>query len=151
MDNLKSPMNYIVYQHYNRVTGKSYIGISKQEVSKRWKNGDGYKRQSFNKIIEEYGWDSFDHSVLLEGLTKEEAEYFETFFIDYYDSCENGYNVSDGEGPINAMCGYVYREKGIVVKPNEVLSTYREYGAVDPDIVKLLKEIHCELQKKNNK
>ena len=136
--NESNTTNYLVYQHYNRITGKSYVGISKQDASKRWKNGEGYKRQSFHAIIEEYGWDSFDHNILLEGLTKEEAEYFETFFIDYYDSCENGYNISDGDGPINAMCGYVFRENEIGVNPNELLITYREYGAIEPEIVELL-------------
>ena len=136
--------SYIVYQHLNPQTNKSYIGITKQRVQDRWKNGDGYKRQAFYKQIQKYGWDSFEHIILLEGLTLEEAEYFETFFIDYFDSWENGYNVDMANGPINALCGEYYRESNIPVVPSELLKLYRKRGTVDIEWLEMLDEFRQE-------
>lgn len=34
---------YSVYMHINKTNGKIYVGITKQKVSDRWKNGSTYK------------------------------------------------------------------------------------------------------------
>ncbi|MBR5614153.1 MAG: GIY-YIG nuclease family protein [Clostridia bacterium] len=131
---------YIVYCHINKITAKTYVGITKQAANKRWYAGEGYKRQAFYKVVQEYGWDNFEHLVLMEGLNKEEAEYFETFYIDYYDSCENGYNVDLAEGPINALCGEYYRENGIVPIGEELKKLYRTKKTVDLEQLKWMEE-----------
>lgn len=47
---------YYVYKH-TVPNGKVYIGITKQNPSKRWLNGLGYKHSTyfFNAIVK-YGW-----------------------------------------------------------------------------------------------
>lgn len=38
--------NYTVYVHVNNVNQKKYVGITKQDVNKRWRKGLGYKYNS---------------------------------------------------------------------------------------------------------
>lgn len=89
---------YIVYKHTNMVDGKVYIGITRQEVGRRWQKGYGYKGTYFWNAIKKYGWENFTHEILLDGLTKKEACEAEKRLIQEYQSnCrENGYNISAG-------------------------------------------------------
>lgn len=90
--------DYCVYKHTSP-NGKVYIGITKQEPQKRWKNGRGYSNSvRFMNAINKYGWDSFTHEVLAEGISKVEAEVMEVRLIALYDSTnpENGYNLASG-------------------------------------------------------
>lgn len=91
-------MSFTVYKHTNKLNGKIYIGITSQEPNRRWQNGAGYYGTYFYNAIKKYGWDNFDHEILLEGLEKEQAEEIETDLISKYASAnrENGYNISLG-------------------------------------------------------
>ena len=100
---------YIVYKH-TAPNGKVYIGITKQEIKERWKNGNGYKGAFFYNAIKKYGWDNITHEVLFEGLTKEQAEQKEIELITLYKSNqrEYGYNIANG-GSVN--CGFHLSEE----------------------------------------
>ena len=94
-------MTFTVYMHINRVNGKKYVGITKNEknLNRRWVNGKGYFRNKhFSDAIARYGWENFDHIVVAEGLTKEEACQLERELIRRYDTQnkEKGYNLTDG-------------------------------------------------------
>jgi len=89
---------YTVYQH-TAPNGKIYIGITCQNVDKRWQRGRGYaKNDTFFSDICEIGWDNFKHEVIATGLTKEEACQKEKELIAKYKSNEeeHGYNKSTG-------------------------------------------------------
>ena len=90
--------NYIVYRH-TAPNGKMYIGITKQNTQRRWRDGFGYQKQIrfFNAIIK-YGWINFKHEILLKNLTKEEACLAEEIFIAYWHLTdrEYGYNSTTG-------------------------------------------------------
>lgn len=93
-------MFFCVYRHITP-SGKSYIGITSKEPSKRWKEGQGYKTQVFYRAIEKYGWESIQHEILADGLTEEEAKKIERFYIQSFMTTDSkyGYNVSiGGEG-----------------------------------------------------
>ena len=146
VSNLPENNLYLIYCHTNQHNKKVYVGITKQTASSRWKNGECYKRQAFYSAIQEYGWENFEHKILADNLSREEAEYFETFFIDYFDSCENGYNVDYADGPINALCGEYYRENNIPIDSDSLITLYRTKGTLDLEILnwvdETLKEFH---------
>lgn len=76
-----------------------YIGISKNIV-KRWsQNGEQYKYSKvFYRAIKKYGWDNFEHIVLIKNISKEIACIIEIELIKKYrtQSKEYGYNLAHG-------------------------------------------------------
>lgn len=106
---------YIVYKHTNQINGKSYIGISSQSLySRSGSNGKNYKKNKhFYGAIQKYGWDNFSHEVLLDGLSKEEAQQKEIELIAKYRSnnSQYGYNISSGGESGNAGCVMSESEK----------------------------------------
>lgn len=100
---------YTVYMHKNKINNKIYIGITKLKPKDRWNNGLGYNKQSkFYRAIKKYGWDNFEHIILFDNLTKDEACEKEIKLISYYDSsnCEKGYNISKGGKANNGVPCY---------------------------------------------
>lgn len=88
---------YCVYAHINKITGKIYIGQTKQGSTNRW--NQGYKDcPKFYNAIKKYGWDNFIHIVLVDNLTCEEANILEEEFIKKFDCIKNGYNIKNGGG-----------------------------------------------------
>lgn len=90
--------NYIVYKH-TTPSGKVYIGITRQKITKRWKNGKGYEGcTAFYRAVLKYGWQNIEHEIIAEGLTKEKACTMEQELIAKYQSHdpEHGYNLTLG-------------------------------------------------------
>jgi group I intron endonuclease len=88
---------YCLYCHTNKINNKKYIGITKQTTAQRWGKGTGYKGcPKFEKAIKKYGWNNFEHEVLLSGLTQEEACKLEKEYIKKYNTIEDGYNILTG-------------------------------------------------------
>lgn len=95
--------NYIVYKHTSP-SNKVYIGITKQTLKARWKNGKGYKNnEHFTYAIKKYGEENFKHEILFDNLTLEEAKIKEIETIALYDSTNRnkGYNKTIGGDPCN--------------------------------------------------
>ena len=97
--------NYSVYVH-TTPSGKMYVGMTCQDVKKRWAYGNGYRTQVFYKAIQKYGWNNIQHEVIAEHLTKEEAENFEEVLIEKLKTRNRkyGYNVAKG-GYNGGVCG----------------------------------------------
>lgn len=90
--------NYSVYMHISP-SGKRYIGITSKRPERRWRSGSGYcKNRYFYNAIQKYGWGNFEHEILFENLTKEEAEQIEINMISHYKSDDRnyGYNIERG-------------------------------------------------------
>lgn len=65
--------NYVVYMHTSP-SGKRYVGLTKQSVEERWKNGWGYYTQLiFYRAILKYSFENFKHEIIASELSKEEA------------------------------------------------------------------------------
>lgn len=89
---------YSVYIH-TTPSGKKYVGITKNNPLFRWRNGTAYSRNVlFGKAIKKYGWENIEHTIVANGLTKEEAERKEVELIALYNTSDHryGYNISLG-------------------------------------------------------
>lgn len=92
---------YSVYAHKNKINGKMYVGITCQSVEDRWKCGKGYIKSShMGRAIEKYGWDAFDHFVIVEDLNVEQAKQTEKMLVQLLDltNPQKGYNEAVGGG-----------------------------------------------------
>jgi len=110
--------NYKVYVHINKFNNKKYVGITKQDVKKRWQSGYGYynkgKTNYFWNAIQKYGWDGFEHIVLENNLTHDEANDRERYYISLYNSnnLDYGYNLTlGGDGFLGQKRSIETREK----------------------------------------
>lgn len=90
---------YTVYMHQNKENGKRYFGITSRDVNDRWHNGLGYSDGlPIGRAIKKYGWDNFDHVIVAEGLSEEEAKQMEIELIAKYKTQNDrfGYNICAG-------------------------------------------------------
>lgn len=81
--------------HLNTFTGKHYIGMSKN-ITERWRAYRYKGSKHFYNAIMLFGWDNFEHIVILDNLTRSEAERYERELIEKLDSITYGYNISEG-------------------------------------------------------
>lgn len=95
-----------IYKYTNKVNGKIYIGQTRNSLSQRAKfNGENYYGcRYFYNAIKKYGWENFEPEIIVDGLTQEEADILEEYFIKQYNSTDRsiGYNISFG-GNNNVM------------------------------------------------
>lgn len=109
MDNqiiIYEPRKWSLYVHINKINGKKYVGITKQSPKNRWGyNGYNYRNQCkksnhFYNAICKYGWNNFEHIVILSGLTLREANMLEILYISIFKSFDRkyGYNATKGGG-----------------------------------------------------
>lgn len=89
-----------VYVHTNKINGKRYVGVtSKAKPEHRWNSGRGYKENShFYSAVEKYGWDQFEHTILFDNLTEDEAKDTEKRLISEWNTQDpsHGYNMTSG-------------------------------------------------------
>lgn len=105
--------NYIVYKHTNQINNKIYIGITKygDDPNRRWRNGLGYEyNKKFFADIIKFGWDNFTHEILETGLDESSAAARERYYIEKFNSVENGYNQVYGNGVLTSEGREVIRK-----------------------------------------
>ena len=146
-------MKYIVYEHILKLDKRKYIGITKQKPQKRWQKGLGYVNSSyFYNAIQKYGWDNFEHIILFDNLTKEEAEQKEKELIKKYKTNIKGYGFNLNEGGFSPTITEEQKikisnsEKGKVVskktrkKLSERIKEYYKKNGTTPNMQKYYKE-----------
>ena len=86
-----------IYCYTNVVTCQKYIGQTVKNVNKRAESGTGYGEGTpFRNAIDEYGWDSFEQSILRLCTSQEDADYYENVATDYvYDDSYSDYAYED--------------------------------------------------------
>lgn len=91
--------NFFVYIHRLRQDGRVYVGQSCLPSLKARSGSNGYRYKycpKFYNAIQKYGWDAFDHIVIKDNLSLEEANQLEEELIIQYNSIENGFNINLG-------------------------------------------------------
>lgn len=119
MKHFVSKDRWCVYYHRNRISNKYYVGITNNTRSRwSWQGHQYQKSPHFWKAIQKYGWDNFDHVVLLAELDHEQAKMIQIFLIAKFDlrNPDKGYNISKGgesgnglEGEAHPMSKAVYQ------------------------------------------
>lgn len=97
----------IIYMATNLVNGKQYVGQTINSLEQR--KGEHIRRSSinnanlyFHNALRKHGAGSFEWDVLDECSTLERLNMLEVFYIGFYDTFGNGYNLTAGGN--NAMC-----------------------------------------------
>ena len=104
-------MPYCVYMHISP-NDKVYIGVTCKKPKDRWRNGNGYKNNEFfYRAIQKYGWDCFQHLILFEGLTKEDAYKKERNLIYKYSSMDRRFGYNHHPGGCGANEGHFTSEE----------------------------------------
>jgi len=89
-----------IYCHTNRITGKSYVGQSCHGMEHRWKGhvkSAGKCDLLFANAIRKHGPESFEHRLLMQCETQEDADDMEDFFIQELKTLvPRGYNLKGG-------------------------------------------------------
>lgn len=93
------------------MNGKQYCGITCQKPEYRWRDGNGYLHNAhFQNAISKYGWDGFEHLIVQEGLSRDEANRAEQEYIAKFNltSPEYGYNQTNGG---DGTTGYLHTKE----------------------------------------
>lgn len=113
---MENERKYCVYKYTNVVNGKIYVGLTGTSLTKRAGNGEHYKGcNHFYEAIKKYGWDAFTPEILEDGLTLEEANQREQYYIAtlHSDDHDIGYNINPGGacGPVTEQTKRLISEK----------------------------------------
>jgi len=95
-----------IYLWTNKVNGKKYVGASRN-ICGRWlkheqNSNSGIKRKLYN-ATRKYGLENFDKEII-EEINSNKSDFYikqrEDYFIDFYNSIKEGYNVEKGYNTI---------------------------------------------------
>lgn len=125
-----------VYCHTNKINGKKYIGRT-NNTKRRWRGGgieykpdkNGNENVAFWNAIQKYGWDNFEHEVLISNLTLDESKEIEKYYIKYYQTFigfyknkkdRKGYNSTLGGEGTKGLCGKLHPNYGKKMTPERI-------------------------------
>lgn len=83
-----------IYKITNLTTGKSYVGQS-CDIEKRFREHKSHANYQLGKDIRELGEDNFSFEIL-EECEKDQLDSKEDYYIRFYNTIDNGYNIIGG-------------------------------------------------------
>lgn len=96
----------LIYIATNKINGKQYVGQTTLTLKRRkekhiWNSLAGARNGYFNNAIRKYCPENFDWKILHDDITNiDDLNKLEIFYIGYYNTFENGYNLTKGgRGP----------------------------------------------------
>ena len=104
----------LIYKITNDVNSKLYIGQTTRTLEERindhrrmYNSGSDFR---IYNAMREYGWDKFHFQIIAEVEDQETLNELEIYYIEKYDTINNGYNMALG-GDINPMCSPIIKER----------------------------------------
>lgn len=103
----------IIYKVTNKTNGMSYIGQTVYSLNTRkskhiWDALNSVSNMYFSRALKKYGVDSFDWDIIAECGDMDELNRLEIYYIGYYNTYNNGYNLTlGGDGSV----GYKFTEE----------------------------------------
>lgn len=95
----------IIYKHTSKTEGLSYIGKSKHSMEFRWRQhiteAKNDSEREFMQAIKRLGANDFINEVLENNIPDENVYDREEYWITYFNTYHNGYNMSQGGGGIH--------------------------------------------------
>lgn len=123
-------MIYYVYLTECLLNGKYYIGQRKYEGINILKDKYIGSGRLFLKKLKEFGKNNFKKSILQTCKTRDEASYWEIYYIKLYDTTniENGYNIVPGGHTNNSLYGKLCSQSLRVecIETGEIFESARE-------------------------
>lgn len=136
---------YCVYMHTSP-SGKRYIGITGQKPKDRWKNGNGYKNNTyFKNAVKKYGWENIEHTILFSSLDKKDACRLEQICIMLFKSNDRRYGYNRSIGGENSSLGVVKTQE----EKNQISIRTKRYYDNNPE-AKISKSIEYSKRCKDN-
>lgn len=93
-----------IYMYTNKINGMRYIGQTKCRIQKRdwehWNKDNSY----IDRALRKYGKDNFSLEILEDSVDNENLDEREIYWIAYYDSFNNGYNLTKGGKGAKTFC-----------------------------------------------
>lgn len=121
----------LIYMATNLINEKSYVGQTINSLEQR--KGEHARRSSlnndnlyFHNALRKYGVDSFDWIVIDKCDTIERLNELEIFYIGFYDTFENGYNLTIGGN--NYTCSEETKQKISIAQRGKKNHNYGKRG-----------------------
>ena len=86
---------YCIYKITNDINNQVYIGLTTRSIEQRWKEHIRHKSSSIDNAIQKYGIAHFSVEEI-EECPDEIIDEREVYWIDFYDTYNNGYNATKG-------------------------------------------------------
>lgn len=172
-------MRGFIYKITNNVNGKIYIGQTIQTVKERFyqhcatKCSDSVLNMAIHRAIKKYGKSNFTIEVI-EEVDKDSLNDREKFWIEYYNSYNNGYNSTRGGQDSSTYCKELDTEsiikeynsgkslrsigntfkvdkqtiKDLLIRNNITLRTTRSYKLSQSDRIAIIEDVKSGIDRK---
>lgn len=148
-----------IYKITNKINGNIYIGQTIQTLTQRWCNHvyaaltEGHKDYTcpLHNAIRKYGEENFE-KIILEECSIEELNDREKYWIQYYNSYNNGYNATLG-GDGHQKYDYVAIAEYFQNNDNSITKTCKHFHIYDQVVYTALQNAGIDYKncKKSNK
>lgn len=130
--------NYKIYCH--TINNKKYIGYTEKDIEERLnehiKDSKKKSKTHFHRAIRKYGSNCIITEKIDECVTEEEAKLKEIYYINYFDTYKNGYNMTPGGSGGNTKSKYSKSQMKNWGTNRKRLSSGMNNGNAKPNIKK---------------